>query len=271
MDRVRILWVSNKLYCVYHFYSNTKKCFNVALAELEDLTHLRWKFIRILDNQASMADIKTHKTWVFVIYEKTQASGNFLELQIYENLDCLIFNKNKMLVSINPNLGNPNEGTPTIHSIHKSKRELMLDLSFHFFDGTRDLNASGVLSINVLNRKYVWVNQRVNVELNNAIKKLKIDGNIGDRTLRSPNKILVEAQKTLNDWSSWSLFEYNILKQTAKKVKVLTHNNASSIGNPTYYRIKYRQKTYLFFSCFVFSEAALSQESGQLMAVYELK
>lgn len=218
---------------VYH-HTVSSNHFKLYLAGSNDLKN--WTYITDLGDRSHQGDIKKWGNGYLLANEQDPELGsNNIRVRYYCSYSNLIENKPSNDKSISRNFSKYAEGTPDIRVIEGSTpSESHVLIGFHFYNkGVRDQQAIGILSN--FSSWRVWKD-----EISNSnITLMGYNGNIGGRSSfsHSGDFILMEAQITSNEWSSWRLllgngaFYYTLSPVTPLGSISFANPGISSIGN----------------------------------------
>jgi len=264
---------------VYH--SNVNQTLKVRLANSTDLLH--WTFIGTIDQKAAQPTItKAPNNAYITAYEKQEASGtHHLRFQYYLHLSDFITNSPDATYDANRTLSSYHEGTPNIYNVTIKGSTLSTCIGFHYYNGSVDNAAVGLLTIPLDNpQNMIWNNTKPLTRYNQDLRdKYQVKGNIGDRdygqifgrnfTLQEGN---LEERSPDTNWTAWRTFLYDHSTNNFAMLNIKTHKGSTSFGNPTFTFLKSPNgKDCIVVTYFLFSEGAKSGEAGQLIFYKELE
>jgi len=253
---------------VYHTLS--EGAFTLKLARSSDL--LNWRWVVNLDRRAHQGTLRIEGQRVFLAYEKDQpGKPNWIRVREYASLDQLIANEWSREFDIPTTLSKFAEGTPHIESVRTAPDgKTVVDLGFHYYrDGKVDRQASGTLT------DFAQWRARPSDALNDAIEKLGVKGNIGDRdavALGLQRAWVVEGMKVPDDWATWGLYFLDRVTQDVRPLKFQTHGGSKAAANPSVtVCVSPRGKQCVVVSLFIPSQGAAEGEAGQLLFYREIE
>ena len=266
---------------VYH--SNVSKVLEVRLANSTDLLH--WTLIRTIDQKAAQPTItKAPNNAYITAYEKQDASYTHLRFQYYSNLSSLIIGPADATYDADRTLSSSHEGTPNVYNVTIKSSTLSACIGFHYYNGSVDNAAVGLLTIPLDNpQNMVWNNTTPLTQYNQDLRdKYQIKGNIGDRdygqifgrnfTLQEGN---LEERSPDTNWTAWRIFLYDHSTGNFTKLSITTHFNATSFGNPTFTFLKSpNNKSCVVVTCFLFREGLPDEykdKAGELIFYKEFE
>lgn len=260
LDGIKVTeYAPNFFVGVYHTYNGHQFVVNIATSE--NLTD--WKFETQLAANASQPYIFVgENNEIYVAWE--QEPDNHLMVALFQNLDALVRNESSRKKAIPRTLSSYAEGTPSISVVQGDQ----IFIRFHyFFEGKRDLNAIGVLT------GFEKWQAEPDECLNDAINPFGIKGNIGDRDeflFRDESFMIVEGQKTPNDFGTWQCYLYHQNSNIAWYIPFKTHHRSNNFANPSISTLNLSSRKILFFSLFIPSEKAAPNEKGTFIGYYYL-
>jgi len=221
---------------VYHSYIGTE--FQVRLATSTDL--LNWTYEVTLAANSSMPTIAYHSQAdaYLLVHEQwmnPNSSGPArLKFQYYDSLNDLL-NADPSKTYLAPITLSPNdlEGTPNVYSISADGNTI--EVGFHYYSGSRDLNAQGTLT-NLLSGTRNWQTDTWTAYNNKLIDK-GVNGNIGDRDygwIFAGEYNVQEGQLKKGDWASWRAWLYDYDLEDFWLLDVTTHGGSTAFCNPTF-------------------------------------
>lgn len=243
MDCAKIIAYRNDTFiAVYHTYDGAK--FNAHLAISTDLLH--WTHKYQMGTHASQPTIYQTENKKFVAAWE-QDPNNHIRILWFDNFDRLLSNQNSGVKDIAHTLSLCAEGTPNIYAADDTH----MDIGFHYWRNCDvDRQARGTL-VNFSS----W-SKKTETQMDSALLKFDLHGNIGDRddfVYRNFPFIIIEGQKTKNDFGTWDLFLYSSETAKAYPFRIQTPLAASSFGNPTVSILPFHNKEVLLVTAFIFS------------------
>ena len=203
--------------------------FNLQLAGSNDM--FKWNFITEIDDNAHQGDIVKWNEGYLIAYEEDKIQGaNNIALKYYTNYNNLISNQSvydKHLKTSIHKFGV--EGTPDIRNVTgDSPVNGNILIGFHYYDGTIDKLAMGVLQ----NGK-TWTTWK-DVLAESNLRDQNFKGNIGSRKgfqHHGETLTLQEARLVKGDWSSWKIMLG--LNGYFTEVSISTPKESRSFANPS--------------------------------------
>ena len=213
---------------LYHIRVS-KDNFNLQLAGSNDL--FNWNFITEIDDNAHQGDIVKWNEGYLLTYEEDKIQGaNNIALKYYTDYSNLISNQSvydKHLKTSIHKFGV--EGTPDIRNVTgDSPVNGNILIGFHYYDGTIDKLAMGVLQ----NGK-TWTTWK-DVLAESNLRDQNFKGNIGSRKgfqHHGETLTLQEARLVKGDWSSWKIMLG--LNGYFTEVSISTPKESRSFANPS--------------------------------------
>ena len=203
--------------------------FNLQLAGSNDL--FNWNFITEIDNNAHQGDIVKWNDGYLVAYEEDKIQGaNNIALKYYTDYDRLISNHSAYEKHLNTSIHEFGvEGTPDIRNFSgDSPTNGNIQIGFHYYDGTIDKLAMGVLQ-----NGETWTAWKDALsEIN--LRDMNFKGNIGSRKgFQYQDQLLTlqEARLVKGDWSTWKIMLG--LNGYYTEVLITTPKGSKSFANPS--------------------------------------
>jgi len=203
--------------------------FNLQLAGSNDL--FNWNFITEIDKNAHQGDIVKWNDGYLVAYEEDKIQGaNNIALKYYTDYDSLISNHSTYDKHLNTSIHRFGvEGTPDIRNFSgESPTNGNIQIGFHYYDGTIDKLAMGVLQ-----NGETWTTWKDTLsEIN--LRDMNFKGNIGSRKgFQYQDELLTlqEARLVKGDWSTWKIMLG--LNGYYTEVLISTPKGSKSFANPS--------------------------------------
>ena len=203
--------------------------FNLQLAGSNDL--FNWNFITEIDKNAHQGDIVKWNDGYLVAYEEDKIQGaNNIALKYYTDYDSLISNHSTYDKHLNTSIHRFGvEGTPDIRNFSgDSPTNGNIQIGFHYYDGTIDKLAMGVLQ-----NGETWTAWKDALsEIN--LRDMNFKGNIGSRKgFQYQDELLTlqEARLVKGDWSTWKIMLG--LNGYYTEVLISTPKGSKSFANPS--------------------------------------
>lgn len=203
--------------------------FNLQLAGSNDL--FNWNFITEIDKNAHQGDIIKWNDGYLVAYEEDKIQGaNNIALKYYTDYDSLISNHSTYDKHLNTSIHRFGvEGTPDIRNFSgESPTNGNIQIGFHYYDGTIDKLAMGVLQ-----NGETWTTWKDTLsEIN--LRDMNFKGNIGSRKgFQYQDELLTlqEARLVKGDWSTWKIMLG--LNGYYTEVLISTPKGSKSFANPS--------------------------------------
>jgi len=203
--------------------------FNLQLAGSNDL--FNWNFITEIDKNAHQGDIVKWNDGYLVAYEEDKIQGaNNIALKYYTDYDSLISNHSTYDKHLNTSIHRFGvEGTPDIRNFSgESPTNGNIQIGFHYYDGTIDKLAMGVLQ-----NGETWTTWKDTLsEIN--LRDMNFKGNIGSRKgfqYQDEFLTLQEARLVKGDWSTWKIMLG--LNGYYTEVLISTPKGSKSFANPS--------------------------------------
>ena len=203
--------------------------FNLQLAGSNDL--FNWNFITEIDKNAHQGDIVKWNDGYLVAYEEDKIQGaNNIALKYYTDYDSLISNHSSYDKHLNTSIHRFGvEGTPDIRNFSgESPTNGNIQIGFHYYDGTIDKLAMGVLQ-----NGETWTTWKDTLsEIN--LRDMNFKGNIGSRKgFQYQDELLTlqEARLVKGDWSTWKIMLG--LNGYYTEVLISTPKGSKSFANPS--------------------------------------
>ena len=203
--------------------------FNLQLAGSNDL--FNWNFITEIDKNAHQGDIVKWNDGYLVAYEEDKIQGaNNIALKYYTDYDSLISNHSTYDKHLNTSIHRFGvEGTPDIRNFSgESPTNGNIRIGFHYYDGTIDKLAMGVLQ-----NGETWTTWKDTLsEIN--LRDMNFKGNIGSRKgFQYQDELLTlqEARLVKGDWSTWKIMLG--LNGYYTEVLISTPKGSKSFANPS--------------------------------------
>ena len=203
--------------------------FNLQLAGSNDL--FNWNFITEIDKNAHQGDIVKWNDGYLVAYEEDKIQGaNNIALKYYTDYDSLISNHSTYDKHLNTSIHRFGvEGTPDIRNFSgESPTNGNIQIGFHYYDGTIDKLAMGVLQ-----NGETWTTWKDTLsEIN--LRDMNFKGNIGSRKgfqYKDELLTLQEARLVKGDWSTWKIMLG--LNGYYTEVLISTPKGSKSFANPS--------------------------------------
>ena len=203
--------------------------FNLQLAGSNDL--FNWNFITEIDKNAHQGDIVKWNDGYLVAYEEDKIQGaNNIALKYYTDYDSLISNHSTYDKHLNTSIHRFGvEGTPDIRNFSgESPTNGNIQIGFHYYDGTIDKLAMGVLQ-----NGETWTTWKDTLsEIN--LRDMNFKGNIGSRKgFQYQDELLTlqEARFVKGDWSTWKIMLG--LNGYYTEVLISTPKGSKSFANPS--------------------------------------
>ena len=203
--------------------------FNLQLAGSNDL--FNWNFITEIDKNAHQGDIVKWNDGYLVAYEEDKIQGaNNIALKYYTDYDSLISNHSTYDKHLNTSIHRFGvEGTPDIRNFSgESPTNGNIQIGFHYYDGTIDKLAMGVLQ-----NGETWTTWKDTLsEIN--LRDMNFKGNIGSRKgFQYQDQLLTlqEARLVKGDWSTWKIMLG--LNGYYTEVLISTPKGSKSFANPS--------------------------------------
>ena len=203
--------------------------FNLQLAGSNDM--FKWNFITEIDDNAHQGDIVKWNEGYLIAYEEDKIQGaNNIALKYYTNYNNLISNQSVYDKHLNTSIHKFGvEGTPDIRNVTgDSPVNGNILIGFHYYDGTIDKLAMGVLQ----NGK-TWTTWK-DVLAESNLRDQNFKGNIGSRKgfqHHGETLTLQEARLVKGDWSSWKIMLG--LNGYFTEVSISTPKESRSFANPS--------------------------------------
>lgn len=284
-----------KYAAVYHV-SDTSDFYTIKLAQSNDL--LNWTYVTTLVQNASMPKIVqvSGSNWILLVHEQWQNTGpqgqsaapcRFAYELFYDFGDLLSGTIRATWTA--PQYSSSNlDGTPSVYnaSLALSGGYYVVNgqYGFHFFDGTRDVNAV-TTTFDLFSPAGTATTMPSTASAYNAvITSAGAAGSIGQRdTLQTTTARfnLQEGNLTgVNDFSQWRVFLYTFGDSfsyptgsgSATQLTITTPNGSTSIGNPSVNVVNSPSGSgYSLVVCyFIFGQGAGAGEAGPLIFYYDL-
>ena len=203
--------------------------FNLQLAGSNDL--FNWNFITEIDYNAHQGDIVKWNDGYLIAYEEDKTQGvNNIALKYYMDYDSLISNHSTYDKQLNTSIHRFGvEGTPDIRNFSgESPTNGNIQIGFHYYDGTIDKLAMGVLQ-----NGETWTTWKDTLsEIN--LRDMNFKGNIGSRKgFQYQDELLTlqEARLVKGDWSTWKIMLG--LNGYYTEVLISTPKGSKSFANPS--------------------------------------
>ena len=237
--------------------------FKLNLSGSNDLK--KWIYITELGDRAHQGDIKKWGNGYLVANEQDIVQGsNNIQIRYYDSYDDLIINNSSNNKSIARSFAPTAEGTPDIQKIEgNSPSDSYILIGFHYYENIiHDQQAFGILRN--FNDWKAWID----VVSNYNIQQMGFKGNIGARSSfnMDGDKILIEAQITSHDWSSWRILFGN--GAFYHQLNPKTANGSKSFANPGIVQLDQNR---FVVTNFMPSEGNNILETGQLLYSFQLK
>jgi len=203
--------------------------FNLQLAGSNDL--FNWNFITEIDYNAHQGDIVKWNDGYLIAYEEDKTQGvNNIALKYYMDYDSLISNHSTYDKQLNTSIHRFGvEGTPDIRNFSgESPTNGNIQIGFHYYDGTIDKLAMGVLQ----NGETWTACKDALSEIN--LRAMNFKGNIGSRKgFQYQDELLTlqEARFVKGDWSTWKIMLG--LNGYYTEVLISTPKGSKSFANPS--------------------------------------
>ena len=203
--------------------------FNLQLAGSNDL--FNWNFITEIDYNAHQGDIVKWNDGYLIAYEEDKTQGvNNIALKYYMDYDSLISNHSTYDKHLNTSIHRFGvEGTPDIRNFSgESPTNGNIQIGFHYYDGTIDKLAMGVLQ----NGETWTACKDALSEIN--LRAMNFKGNIGSRKgFQYQDELLTlqEARLVKGDWSTWKIMLG--LNGYYTEVLISTPKGSKSFANPS--------------------------------------
>lgn len=241
--------------------------FELRLSESTDLLH--WQYVAVLDRHAHQGTLRRVGVAWLVAYEKDGPDGNWIELAAYPTTADLRAAKPERRISLPRTLSRFAQGTPDIRSvaIQGTWDRSEVALGFHYYrDGDVDRQSFGVL------RDWRDWTERELLTTNRALED-QFRGNIGDRdTLQWGHEtlMLLEAQRTKNDWASWTIL-FGPSSAPFRELHIRTPDHARSFANPNWTKVTLPDgRPGIAVTLFLPSQGASTRESGSLIYAFPI-
>jgi hypothetical protein len=244
--------------------------FHVHLSVSREL--LEWTAVRRLDEDASQPTLEPDGRGGWFVADELMRSrkGNALRFLWFSSTEALLEGRPDRRFEPRNTLARRGaaQGTPHLFTI---RLEPDLDRStigvgFHYFDGTRDLQAEGEL------RDFAHWTAAARPDLDALFPRAR--GNIGDRDafpVGDATYVIHEAQGAVGDWGSWRVYLRDPRDQTVVPLSVRTRGGSVSFGNPTVTPIALPNgRPGLVTTLFVFGPGSAPGERGSLVYTLEL-
>jgi len=273
---------------IYH--NGSAGNFEVRLANSTDL--LNWTFMGIIEENASQPTIAEAPNGAFIVAFEKHIDGNHsLGFHYYSNLTSLLEFTFELNFTVPCTLGSSSglEGTPNLYNITITEPELLRAcVGFHFNNSTEDSLgldrvAVGSLNIGLNPPSYQSWEVKTIEQYDKKLEQMDVKGHIGDRdygrvsgrdfTLQEAS--LLPPNESLH-WASWRIFLYDHSWGSFRMLKIATHFNATSFGNPTFTFLAKspNNKSCVVCTYFLFSEGLASEyqnKSGELIFYKEFE
>lgn len=237
--------------------------FKLYLSGSNDLIH--WTRITELGDRSHQGDIEKWGDGYLIANEEDLIQGsNNIRIRYYSSYNDLSLNIPSFDKSIPRSLAPTAEGTPDIQRIEGgSPDNSHILIGFHYYENNvHDQQAFGILKD--FSDWKVWID----VLSNQQIQEMGFLGNIGSRNSFTfgGSYVLLEAQLTPHDWSSWRIllgngaFYYPLKLTTTLRSTSFANPGITQVGNNSF-----------VITSFMPSQGKKIEETGELLYRIHLK
>ena len=299
MDCMSVLQTSGQSYkyaAVYHTaYQVTGGLrFKINLAGSNDL--INWTYIGILLDNADMPRIAqvTGSTWIVLTHEQwfgagpTSASPARVSYKLFYNFNDLMLRTVRVSWTA-PSYTSDLNGTPSIYEAHLAQYNGNYTVDgqygFHFWDGSRDLNAVTTVQKLFSPSDPVVSSPSTASLYNNTLIANGVTGSIGQRDTLITTAIRYNIQEgnigqpgaSFDKWRIWLYkfgdnLNYPTGNGTWSALSPITPAGSTSFGNPSITVVDKPTGNgkSIVISYYLFSEGAKKQEAGPLIYYFNL-
>jgi hypothetical protein len=231
------------------------------IATSTDLVNWTWR-VEIAD-LAAMPAIAAGPNGSYVVAWEQEPDQIHMVLEEFASWDKLLANTPARHFDVPITTPACGEGTPSFESVAAER----VQIGFHYHGSCeRDRQAVGWTD---------WTSWQSDLrpEMDQALIDNGVGSHMGDRdsiTYRGHEFMIIEAQRVLDDWSSWRLFLYDPESETALPLDIRTDAGSVSFGNPSLEMVDIGGRPSLLVSLYVFSEGSRGGEAGALIYYREL-